>query len=107
MNPVIFILYIVILATVVCIILYNRKRTKILDQSIGKIYFQWSDMFNLSCWQGWLRLTVFLAGIALIVHWIIFYPHQNYGHAYIMALLFAVSFYHRWEIKFGEKGIVT
>ena len=63
-------------------------------------------MFNLSSWQGWLRLTVFLAGIVLIVHWLIFYPHQNYGHAYIMALLLAMSFYHRWEIKFGEKGIV-
>ena len=106
MNIVILTLYIAIFTIVIFIILYNRKKIKILEQSIGRVYFQWSNWFNLSYWQGWLRLAVFLGGIVLIFHWLILYSHENYGHAYIMALLLAVSFYHRWKIKFGEKGIV-
>ena len=106
MNIVILTLYIAIFTIVICIILYNRKKIKILEQSIGRIYFQWLDMFNLSCWQGWLRLAIFSMGIVLILHWFILYSHENYGHAYIMALFLAMSFYHRWKVKFGEKGIL-
>lgn len=106
MHFVILAMYIVTFISVLTLTLPQYERKRVLEQSMGKIYKKWSERLNFAFWQGRLRWVVLVFGLLFIIHWIIFNTDQNYGHAGILTLFLIISFYPRWTVKFGEKGII-
>jgi hypothetical protein len=107
MQIVILVMYIVVFLMVLLITFFQHVRNIKLRKSIGEIYIKWSVKFNFSFLQGKFRWLIIAVGIGFILHWILYHRDQNYGHAFIMSISLAFSFYPWWIVKVGKKGIIV
>ena len=106
MNNKILAINIFFLILVMINFFHNYKKSNIISKNLGKINVKWSSLLNLFEWESWLRIVIVFLGFILILNWIIFECDQNYGYGYIIALLLAMSSYHRWIVRFGTNGIM-
>lgn len=106
MKLLILISYILSVVFGILIYSYHFYKIKIKKRSIGTIYYRWSSKFNLSFTINLLRLAILFAYLIWIIYQIITEPYRNHSHIGIMLLIIILSFYPRWNIIIGAKGII-
>ncbi|MBS3819491.1 hypothetical protein KGY73_08325 [bacterium] len=105
MDP-IFVIYgfLLVLSLINYLLILRRLRAK--KEVIGNIRSKWSSRFNLEFplnWAVWGFVVLYLAGS---LYFIATLPYQNNDWTLLVILFLFLSFYPKWNVYVGTKGIL-
>jgi len=105
MRPV-FVIYIAIALLGVFNYFFNLYRLDSKKKLIGKIHSKWSSKFNLTFPINWVNWIAVIAYLLLSFSLIITEPHRDNDYTLLVLFIIFLSFYPRWNIIVGSKGII-
>jgi len=105
MRPV-FVIYIVIALLAVFNYFFNLYRLNSKKKLIGKIHSKWSSKFNLTFPINWVNWIAVIAYLLLSFSLIITEPHRDNDYTLLVLFIIFLSFYPRWNVIVGSKGII-
>ena len=85
---------------------FNLYRLKAKKKLIGKTLLKWSSRFNLKIsmnWVNWFIIIVYLSGSFYLIT---SESHQDKDYFLLVVFVIILSFYPRWHIIIGSKGII-
>lgn len=106
MDPV-FVIYgvFLIVSFINYLSILQRERAK--KELIGDVRLKWSSRFHLSIplnWAIWGFVILYLGGS---IYFIASKPHQNNDWTLLVVFFLFMSFYPKWEVRVGTKGILV
>jgi len=106
MSPLI-IIYAVIFLIGVFTYFFNLYNLKAKKKLIGKIHSEWLSNFNLAIKVNWVSWIVVIVYLTWSIFLIIAEPHKDNDYTPLVLFIFFLSFYPRWKVIIGSKGIIS
>jgi len=101
------IIYIGIAFFAAVIYLFSLFELKAKKKQIGEIHIQWSSMFNLTIKINWIIWAVIVAYLSWSLFLIVAEPLRKNEYIFLLVFILFLSFYPRWVVVIGSKGIIS
>ncbi|MFO7889339.1 MAG: hypothetical protein R6V04_03265 [bacterium] len=104
---ILYIIYIVLLIILFFKIKRDKQKKKNLLNKIGNNIKTINILSITSYWGNILRYLILIMALSWIIYWLIYEPHENYGHIFIYIFIIDFCFYYKFVVFIGTNGLIV